>query len=101
MQSGACGSVVTHEFNLLYYPTVDPNEAVMRKCMSYASAWAIGAVISVVVFSTMIGGAVNAQSQTNSPPISNSPPAGAPGGRFQMLIIPPNSNSYGPNDVVI
>src|SRR3954452_13280364 len=28
-------------------------------------------------------------------------PVGAPGGRFQMLIIPPNSNSYGPNDVVI
>ncbi|HVI76970.1 MAG TPA: hypothetical protein VM715_02170 [Candidatus Acidoferrum sp.] len=71
--------------------------------MSNASAWAVGGVICVVVFSTTVGGAVNAQSPTNSPPrtIPNSLPTGAPGGRFQMLIIPPNSNSYGPNDVVI
>ena len=71
--------------------------------MSNASAWAVGAVIGVAAFSTTGGGAVNAQSPTNSPPhtVSNSPPTGAPGGRFQMLIIPPNSNSYGPNDVVI
>ena len=44
---------------------------------------------------------MNAQSPKSSPPISYSRPVGAPGGRFQMLIIPPNSNSYGPNDVVI
>jgi hypothetical protein len=50
---------------------------------------AVGAAIGVVVFSITVGGIVNAQSPINSP------------GRFQMLIIPPNSNSYGPNDVVI
>src|SRR3954447_10611372 len=62
----------------------------MRKSTSNASAKrAIGPVIGVVVCSIMLGGPVNAQSPTNSP------------GRFQMLIIPPNSNSYGPNDVVI
>jgi hypothetical protein len=69
--------------------------------MSNASAWAVGAVIAVTAFSTMVGGAVNAQSPKKSPPISNSSPVGAPGGRFQMLIMPPNTNSYGPNDVVI
>ena len=73
----------------------------MGKSMSNASAWAVRAVIGVIVLSTTVGGGVNAQSPKNSPPISNSPPVGAPGGRFQMLIIPPNSNSYGPNDVVI
>src|SRR5690242_9109633 len=76
-------------------------ETVMGKSMSNASAWAVGALIGVIVLSTTLGGGVNAQSPKNSPPISNSPPVGAPGGRFQMLIIPPNSNSYGPNDVVI
>jgi hypothetical protein len=73
----------------------------MVKSMSNASAWVVGALIGVIVLSTTLGGDVNAQSPKNSPPISNSPPVGAPGGRFQMLIIPPNSNSYGPNDVVI
>jgi hypothetical protein len=95
------GTVFAHEFNLIYYPTAGPNETVMGKSMSNASAWAVGAVIGVIVLSTTVGGGVNAQSPKNSPPISNSPPVGAPGGRFQMLIIPPNSNSYGPNDVVI
>jgi hypothetical protein len=99
--TGGFASVVAHEFNSIYYPTGNPNETVMGKSMSNASAWAVGAVIGVIVLSTSVGGGVNAQSPKNSPPISNSPPVGAPGGRFQMLIIPPNSNSYGPNDVVI
>jgi hypothetical protein len=54
-----------------------------------SAKWAVGAAVGVVVFSIAVGGAANGQSQTKVP------------GRFQMLIIPPNSNSYGPNDVVI
>ena len=56
---------------------------------SAPAKWAVGAAIGVIVFSISAGGAVKAQSATNLP------------GRFQMLIIPPNSNSYGPNDVMI
>src|SRR6478609_10559606 len=63
----------------------------MRKCMSNSAPahWAVGAAIGVIVVSISAGGAVKAQSAANS------------SGRFQMLIIPPNSNSYGPNDVMI
>ena len=96
-------SVVTLEFNLLCYPAADPNEAsdeeIDVKCVSVGGRsrhrwgrffnnrrWRCKSSISDK-FATAA--------------ISNSPPAGAPSGRFQMLIIPPNSNSYGPNDVVI
>ena len=80
-----------HKFKLYSKTVAGRTKAVMGKYMpNNASAkWAVAASIGVVVFSMTIGGAVNAQSSTNSP------------GRFQMLIIPPNSNSYGPNDVVI
>ena len=70
------------DMNSICYTTQQRTQTrqVMRKCMSNASAWAVGAVIGVIVFSTTGGGAVKAQSPTNSPPrtISNSPPAGAP-----------------------